>query len=338
LNRAACLVFPMNNSTLKALTGGGIVWDNHACMPLRPNDLTFMPQLAKVRSAGVDVITLNIAFGGHNGRSAQSMLTAFRAWIDARPDEYQLICDVQSIESAADSGRLGICFDIEGMDALEGDLGRVRALYDQGVRWMLATYNRSNVAGGGCLSSDDGLTDFGCRVIREMNEVGMVVCGSHCGYRTAREMIDMSAYPIIFSHSNPRALWNHPRNIPDDLMTACASRGGVIGINGFGPFLGPNDASTATYVGHLEYALDLVGEDHVGIALDYVFDRSELDRFIATDPEMFPPEFYSQGAHMVEPWRLPEIARKLAARGHSATTLQKLFGGNHFRIAGQVWR
>jgi membrane dipeptidase len=143
---------------------------------------------------------------------------------------------------------------------------------------------------------------------------------------------------VIFSHSNPRALWDHPRNIPDDLMKACAARGGVIGINGIGFFLGHNDASTATYVKHLEYALDLVGDDHVGIALDYVFDITELDELIASDPATFPPHLFSGGVSMVEPWRLPEVAQTLAVRGHSRTTLQKLFGGNHLRIAKQVWR
>jgi Membrane dipeptidase (Peptidase family M19) len=90
-------------------------------------------------------------------------------------------------------------------------------------------------------------------------------------------------------------------------MKACAARGGVIGINGFGPFLGANDASTETYIAHVEYALDLVGEDHVGIALDYVFDRAELDEYIAADPVTFPPQLYSHGAQIVEPWRLPQL-------------------------------
>lgn len=323
--------------TFRTLIGDGVVWDNHACMPLRPDDLSFLPQLARVRRAGIDVMTLNVAFGAQNSRSALSMLAAFRAWLAAQPEEYLLIASTADVETAKASGRLGICFDIEGMDALDANVGHVQTFYDLGVRWMLATYNRPNAAGGGCLAEDEGLTRFGREVVAEMNQVGMVVCGTHCGYRTARELIDVSADPVIFSHSNPRAVWDHPRNIPDDLMNACASRGGVIGINGFGPFLGRNDASTDTYIAHIEYALDLVGDDHVGIALDYVFDRDEFDASIANDPETFPPELYSRGAGMVEPWRLPQIAQALASRGHSAETLKKLLGGNHLRIANQIW-
>jgi membrane dipeptidase len=328
----------MTDETLQALIGDGIVWDNHACMPLRPDDSSFLPQLERVRSAGIHVMALNVAFGNQNTEFALSMLSAFRHWVQARPREYQLIGSTKDLEDARGSGRLGVCFDIEGMDALDGDLGNVRTFYDLGVRWMLTAYNRPNEAGGGCLAKDHGLTDYGRKVVAEMNRVGMVVCGTHCGYRTAREMIDVSADPVIFSHSNPRGAWDHPRNIPDDLMRACAARGGVIGINGFGPFLGANDASTAAYVAHVEYALDLVGDDHVGIALDYVFDRDELDAYIAADPATFPPHLYSRGASMVEPWRLPEIARALSERGHSNATLKKLLGGNHMRIASQVWR
>jgi membrane dipeptidase len=131
---------------------------------------------------------------------------------------------------------------------------------------------------------------------------------------------------------------DHPRNIPDSLMKACGARGGVIGINGIGPLLGANDASIGTYVAHIEYALDLVGDDHVGIALDYVFDRDELDAMIDADPDTFPTDLYAPGAQMIEPWRLPQLAVALAARGHSEATLRKLFGGNHLRIAREVWR
>lgn len=323
---------------LDALVGEGIVWDNHACMPLRVGDETFLPRLEKVRAAGVHLITLNASFGERDTELAVSMLTTFRNWIQAHSDAYRLVHKPEDIRTAKSTGRLGICFDIEGMDALNGEIRNVSILYSLGVRWMLATYNLPNAAGGGCLAEDAGLTAFGRSVIAEMNRCGMVVCASHCGYRTAQEMIDESADPVIFSHSNPRAVWDHPRNIPDTLMRACARRGGVIGINGFGPFLGANDASVERYATHIEYALDVVGEAHVGIGLDYVFDQAELDSCINSDPRTFPPALYAQGAKMLAPWDLPEVARVLAGRGHSIKTLANVFGGNHIRIAETVWR
>jgi membrane dipeptidase len=339
-----CYHFPpfqvtaMIDRTLRHLTGGGVIWDNHSCVPLRLDKLSFLQELRRVREAGISVVSLNISFGHHDSRSAISMVSAFRAWLQARSEEFVLIRNTADIEKVQATDRLGICFDMEGMDALDGNVDLVHAFYDLGVRWMLATYNIPNAAGGGCLGEDKGLTDFGRRVISEMNHAGMVVCATHCGYRTAREMIDASSTPVIFSHSNPRGRWDHPRNIPDGLMRECAARGGVIGINGFGPFLGDNDASTTTFVTHVEYAIEQVGDDHVGIGLDYVFDPADLDDFIAADPTTFPPHLYSRGPKMVEPWRLPEIGRALATRGHSEVTLRKVFGGNHLRIARSVWR
>ena len=103
-------------------------------------------------------------------------------------------------------------------------------------------------------------------------------------------------------------------------------------------FLTQEDASTATYVKHVEYALNLVGEDHVGVGLDYVYDAEEMNTHFKQDPATFPPALYGEGAQMVTPWQLPEIAKTLADRGHRLTTLQKIFGGNFMRIAREVWR
>ena len=196
--------------------------------------------------------------------------------------------------------------------------------------------------GGGCLDgTDGGLTPFGRAVIREMNRVGMVICGSHAGDRTARELIDASEQPIIFSHSNPRTMWKSPRNIPDDVMRACAGRGGVVGLNGIGAFLGPNDARIETLVQHVEYAVELIGEDHVGIGLDYCFGmEGEMVDFALSYPALFPAEhgYARDGLRMIPPWRLAEIASLLRARGMTAPALAKLLGGNHLRMAEAVWR
>ena len=201
------------------------------------------------------------------------------------------------------------------MNALGGQVDLIGLYYELGVRWMLVAYNLSNMAGGGCLDDDCGLTDFGRRAVAAMNRVGMVPCGTHTGYRTARELIDASSTPIIFSHSNPRAVWDHPRNIPDELMQACAARGGVIGINGIGIFLGRNDSRITTFANHIEYALSLVGDDHVGIALDYVFDGQEMADFAAANPSMFPPDAgFGANMAMIAPWQINDIIDELSKR------------------------
>ena len=335
---AAPLALSAEGSALRALTSGGLVWDNHACMPLRPDDERFLPELARGRAAGVDLITLNVGFGDDGIEAHIRMLAQFRSWIAYNAAEYQLVLSTADIAAAKAAGRLGICFDIEGMNALGGQTNMVGLYFALGVRWMLIAYNRANPAGGGCLEEDGGLTEFGRRAITEMNDVGMVVCCTHTGHRTAREAIEMSRDPVIFSHSNPNAVYAHPRNIPDDLMRACAGRGGVIGINGIGTFLGNNDVRTETFVAHVEHALDVVGEDHVGIGLDYVFDPEELAQLMADRPGLLPPGAYCNEMAMIPPWRLPEIAGALSARGHGTATLKKVMGGNLLRVAQAVWR
>jgi membrane dipeptidase len=329
----------MSAPTLATLTGGGLIWDNHACMPLRPDDYAFLPELDTCRSAGIDIVTLNVGFGVMTIKDHISMLATFRRWVRQHPETLTLVGTAADVVQAKQEKRLGICFDIEGMSALEGRIEMVSLYYDLGVRWMLGTYNIANDAAGGCLDQEDkGLTAFGRAVITEMNRVGMVVCGTHTGYRSAREMIDLSSQPTIFSHSNPRGAWDHPRNIPDDLMQACAARGGVIGLNGIGLFLGANDTRTETFVKHVDYALDLVGEDHVGIALDYVFDEGEMNAYFAANRAAFPPSLgFVDGIAMIPPSQLLEIGEALATR-YPSGTLAKLFGGNHLRIAQQVWR
>ena len=306
-------------------------------MPLRPNDESFLYELSRCRAAGIDCITLNIGFGDDGIEQHIRMAAQFRHWIARHGDAYHLVLNPEDLARSKAAGKLGVCFDIEGMNALGGQLSMVRLYYDLGVRWMLIAYNKANSAGGGCLEDDAGLTPFGREVVAEMNSVGMVLCCTHTGYRTAREAIDLSSDPVIFSHSNARAVWNHPRNIPDDLMRACAGRGGVIGLNGFGGFLGDNDNSTARFVAHVEHVLNVVGEDHVGIGLDYMFDENELAELMASRPASLPVGSYPSSPKMIPPWRLPEIAQTLSDRGCSTAVLAKIMGGNFARIAHAVW-
>jgi membrane dipeptidase len=204
---------------------------------------------------------------------------------------------------------------------------------------MLLAYNRNNRAGGGCQDEDTGLTVFGRRMLVEMARVGIVACCSHTGYRTAREAIDESPTPVIFSHSNARALVDHPRNIPDDLIRACAARGGVVGVNGIGIFLGANDASVGNVARHVLHMLDLVGSEHVGLGLDYIFDTSDLAAEIAAHPDKFPPHLgYSADIAMTPPEQLPALADELARRGVDDESLARIFGGNWMRIARAVWQ
>ena len=316
-----------------------LVWDNHGCMPLRHDDFDFLPQLERYKQSGVDITSLNVGYDVVSWENTVLVAAHFRKWLRDRPDEYLLVETVDDIHTAHDTDRLGVSLDIEGGSALNESLSMVEAYYELGVRWMLMAYNKNNALGGGCQDDDQGLTDFGRKVIREMERVGMVACCSHTGYRTTMDVFELSSNPVIFSHSNPLGLREHPRNISDEVIKACAETGGVIGINGIGMFLGENDDRTETYVRHVDYVAQLVGPEHVGISLDYVFDQKELDAFLKANPDTFPPELgYGQGLNMVRPEQIPEIAESLTNMGYSEEDMKLILGGNHLRIAEQVWR
>ena len=316
-----------------------LVWDNHACMPLTPHDTSFLPQLQRHRDAGADVVMVNVGFGDDGVEAHLRVLAAMRDWLAANARDYRLIESVDDIEIARANGQLAVGFDIEGANAVDDQLSLLGLYRDLGVRWMLLAYNRNNRAGGGCQDDDPGLTDFGRRMLREMARVGIVACCSHTGYRTAREAIDESPTPVIFSHSNARALVDHPRNIPDDLIRACAARGGVVGVNGIGIFLGDNDASVGNVARHVMHLLDLVGSEHVGLGLDYIFDARDLAAEIAANPDKFPPHLgYSADIAMTRPEQLPDLAEELSRRGVDDESLARIFGGNWMRIARSVWQ
>ena len=328
-----------NSSTARQLIDAVPVWDHHACLPLRPNDPTFLPQLARHKAAGFDAITVNIGFGEQGPEEHLRMIAALRHWLVARPEEYLLLLEADDVERARSTGRLAVGFDVEGANAVGDQLSLIQLYYDLGVRWMLMAYNTSNRAGGGCQDQDGGLTNFGRAMVAEMERVGMLLCLSHTGHRTVREVLAMATQPLIFSHSNCAALHPHPRNIPDELIRACAATGGVVGINGVGIFLGKNDISSETYARHVDHVVQLVGPAHVSIALDYVFDMRELEEHLEKMKGTFPPGLgYEMGARFVPPEQLEEIVVTLQGWGYSDADLTALLGGNLLRLAKQVWK
>ena len=316
----------------------GVVWDNHACLPLRPGDETWLAAIDRHRQSGVDVISLNVGYGEQGPERHLEVLEYFNGWYGARPDRYVLARSAADIRAAKTAGKLAILYDIEGMNALGGQPERVADYYERGVRWMLIAYNHANPAGGGCLDEDAGLTELGRAAIAQMERVGMLLCCSHTGWRTAMEAIEFSRAPVILSHSNADALWPHPRNAPDELLRACARTGGVVGINGVGPFLGAGPASAEAMVRHIEYAIILVGEDHVSIGLDYSFDQASTRAYLDRMSEEARRKLRLDGLTMAPPETFPELAQLMLDRGHPPSVVRKVLGENLMRLAEQVWR
>jgi membrane dipeptidase len=316
-----------------------LVWDNHACMPLRPHDQKFLPQLERWRKVGTDVVILNVGFGDTDIEGHIRTLANYRRWLKQHSDKYRIIETVRDIELARANGKLAIGFDIEGANAIADQTSLIQLYYDLGVRWMLIAYNRNNLVGGGCQDVDTGLTTFGREVVDEMGRVGMVVCCSHTGFRTTMDVMEYTTRPAIISHSNARALHDHPRNVTDQEMIACARTGGVVGLNGIGIFLGNNDNSTEAFVRHVDYAVELIGPDHVALGIDFAVDQSEIEEHIARMRSTFPAGLgYEGDVRIIPPEQLPDIVNRLLQMGYTEQNLRGLLGENLLRVAKAVWK
>lgn len=317
----------------------GIVWDNHACLPLTDTD-RWLPGIERYRQAGVDAVTINIGDSMVPLDVLIRTAASIRHFVQRHPDRYLLGLTAADLREAKESGRLAVCLDVEGVHALGEQVVLVEFLYQIGVRWMLLVYNRRNLAGSGCHDpADEGLTAHGRAILAEMDRVGMIKCCSHTGYRTAHEILESTDRPVIFSHSNARRLHDHPRNIPDELIKSCAATGGVIGINGIGLFLGNPRPDAGDVLRHVDYVAQLVGAAHVGLALDYLFDSTELQQPGRASTEIWPPEWgYGSGSKNLPPEVIPEIADGLARRGYPGDAIRGILGENLLRVAQAVWK
>lgn len=313
------------------------VWDNHQCMPLRPGDTAFLAELRNLKKAGVDVVSLNVGFDLLPWSTSLQLLATFRHWLKLHDEEFYLVEAVEDIRREWGGEKLGVTFDIEGGSALDNHLSMIQLYYDLGVRWMLFAYNEDNSLGGGCRGQGRGLTRFGAQVLQEMERVGMVVCCSHVSHTTAMDIMNLARHPVIFSHSNPYSLKAHYRNIVDEAIVACAKTGGVIGICGVGALLGDSVDLLESYVAAIDYTVQLVGPEHVGIGTDYVYDKEELYQYVSSHKSVFGQASTADIMSMLEPWQLSEVAETLLRRNYSEAHIEAIFGGNYLRVAKSVW-
>lgn len=317
-----------------------LLWDTHA--GFSPDPAADLSNLQQWRDAKVDYLSINVGYDVLPWQNAVKTIAAFRRWISAHGDEYVLVRTADEVRRAKADGKLAVTFDLEGTNPLDGRIEMVEVYHSLGVRQMLFAYNRNNAAGGGCHDDDSGLTEFGRAIVDEMNRLGMFVDVSHCSYRTSMEAIEYSKLPVIFSHSNARALCDHERNIRDEQIVACAQRGGVVGINGISLFLGDPSSSSRRFADHVEYAIDLAGPDHVGIGLDYVFPvgSESVDDVVLANPHFWPPERGYDVAEVTcaRPSQLLEVAELLRERGHSEQTIRGVMGENFLRLASLIWK
>ena len=314
--------------------------------------------LPRLRAGGVGAqfwsVFVPCTFSGADAVTATlEQIDAVYDMIERYPDDLVLVTHAAGLEQTlADGGRIGCLLGAEGGHSIDNSLGVLRTLYRLGVRYLTLTHNENTAWADSAtdVPAHGGLTEFGREVVGELNRLGMLVDLSHVAETTARDALDVSAAPVIFSHSSARAVCDHPRNVSDDLLSRLAGNGGICMIT-FVPFfvspaacawsleakaaaeaagidsrdLRAMDEFYATYpvprpeatmedvVQHLEHAREVAGIAHLGLGGD--FDGVEV----------MPVDLPDVGGY-------PRLLDALADRGWSADDLAQLTHRNICRV------
>jgi membrane dipeptidase len=267
----------------------------------------------------------------------------------AHQDMLVLATRTKHIRDAKKNGQIAFVVSIEGAAMIENELDRIDVLYGLGVRCLGIAYSEGNALGAGLKEPrDGGLTVFGRRAVERMNKLGIAIDISHSGDQTSLDTIEASKHPVLITHAGARALWDTPRLKPDEVIKACAEKGGVIGIEA-----APHTTITKnrlrhdidSFMEHFEYCVDLVGIDHVSFGPDTLYGdhvglhdalREALSLSASKGTNPYPKvEFVDGIENPTEAF--PNIVRWLVKNGYSDEDIIKVIGGNTMRVLDEVW-
>jgi membrane dipeptidase len=313
--------------------------------------------IANAKASGITAVNVTVSGGGPTGATAFEStvrsLGFLEREIQTHPDVLMSVRSVGDIRRAKESGKVGLIAGFQDTTMLESDASRVALFHDLGVRIIQLTYNVRNLVGDGCLEPGNaGLSAFGRQVVDRMNALGILVDTSHCGRRTTLDAIAMSTKPVSATHSGCAALNDVPRNKTDEQLRALAQKGGVIGIYTM-PFLRASGQPVAAdFLRHVEHAVQVCGEDHVGVGTDNSITPLDLTPEFRAAHAGFVAQRLRQGigapgedANVFNyvpdfntPRRMEQIADALAARGHTSARIEKILGLNWQRLFTETWK
>jgi membrane dipeptidase len=321
----------------------------------KPNAALDAADLADVRASGVTAVNMTVGSVGSYAHDYDGAIEQIAHWdneIAAHPDVFMKFRNAHDFVEAKRSGRLAIIYGFQDTTPFGEDLARLDTFRDLGVRIVQLTYNRRNLVGDGCLEPGDaGLSLFGRELVEHMNARDVLVDLSHCGRRTTDEGIAVSKKPVAITHAGCAAVADLPRNKNDATLRNLAERGGVIGIY-LMPYLRTSgQPMAADVIAHIEHALDVCGEDHVGIGTDGTISAVQLTdeykkafadeiaerqkRGVSAPGET--TAVYTFVPDLNTPRRFETIAALLAKRGKPERVIEKVLGGNFLRLFAQTW-
>lgn len=329
-----------------------VVINGNLVLPLDPDIPLDQDTRDLIRASGLTAAKITIGGPGTETRAetAESIAAVDRA-VARSPDVFMKIAAPADFATAKATGRLGVVYGFEAGEMLEGDLDAIDQFRAAGVRVMGLSYNRTTPFASGTMSDPStGLTELGRQAVARMNDQGVTVDVSHSDEASSLGAVAASRKPVLITHAGCDAVHAHPRNKSDRLIRALADKGGVIGFYELSYLTqAPAQPSLEVYLAHLTHALNLAGEDHVGIGSDallWPFDTSpeSMARWNASlearkaagvaAPGEGPPPFVTG---LNRPDRCAVIAEELLRRGHPARVVDKILGGNFQRVFAETW-
>lgn len=322
------------------------------------NDPVAPALLQHVRDSGMTAVMMTAAPQGRFWlddaayQATRKRIDDWKARIDKHSDVLLLVRNGADLERAHRERRVGVILTFQGTESLGEDIDRIAQFREQGVRVIQLTHNRRNLVGDGCMEPGNaGLSNYGREVVERLNAQRIVVDLAHGAPRTIREGILASKAPVLIGHTGCRSLVDAPRLVYDEELKLLADRGGVAGMI-FWPYIREQGQQMAAdVIRHIEHAVKVCGEDHVGIGTDLGISPIEITAQFAKDnleqikdmigqgifardrdPNLllFPPDL-----NVVN--RFEVFAGMLSARGHSDARIEKILGRNFARVMGEVW-
>jgi len=311
--------------------------------------------LADARASGLTAFNMTIGYVFGKDDPYRKSLDDVRAWnalIRAKADALLLVRGAADIQRARDEGRIGVILGFQNAAMMGDDAQRVATFAKEGVRVIQLTYNGPNQLGDGSMApANRGLTPFGREVVHELNRHRVLVDLSHSGEQICLDAASASQQPVAITHTGCRAIADLPRNKTDRELRLVADKGGFVGIY-FMPFLAVGrQPMAADLVAHIEHAVQVCGEDHVGIGTDGTVPQiDDMPAYMKSlEEEVRQRRASGVGAtgeradivpflpDLVGPGKFRKLADLLAKRGHSSSRIDKIMGANFLRVAGGVW-
>ncbi len=251
-------------------------------------------------------------------RTAMLMIERFHRECELIP-ELEPVTSYGGILDAKKNGKVSGMLSIEGADVIEGRIELLGVFHRLGVRMVGLVHSLRNQLADGVTDkrTGGGLSELGVQAIEELDRLGVIIDVSHLNDEGFWDVLEHSKNPVIASHSNSRAVCNHPRNMTDEMIEALGGNGGVMGMNFAPSFVHPVEATLEGVVDHIDHIVKLVGPDHVGLGSDF-------DGIPST----------ARGLEDVS--KMPDITQELIQRGYVKEDIVKILGGNHLRLIKEV--